>query len=339
GLMELVVLTIGYEMNILSPPVFTILVLMTLVTTFMTTPLLFFIKSFYRRRSKLAVRKRWKAEKTFKILLSFGRAGNGQIMLNVAHQMFSKGNRKLDITALHLTTGADVNPLQTDSFETVSFNPILTEAGKLDIPIHTRYEISSNVGEDITNIVNEGRYHFLLVGAGITWSNLPNDIAANQYRESQKRYLKPLSGAESWFFPASLLKDKTKLFIEQSHCPVGVFVNRDFETATRALLILDSGKDLYLLAYARTLLKFTSGSLAIINRSKAGAFEGESNEKAIKLFLEKNRASVLLPEKNISSELLVRYNFMLIGYNTWNDVSEHEKETLQVMPSTLIVSS
>jgi Kef-type K+ transport system membrane component KefB len=338
GLMELVVLTIGYEMRILSPPIFAILVLMTLVTTFMTTPLLFFIRSFYRQRSKFAVKKREQAEKAFKILLSFGRAGNGQIMLNVAQQMFSKGNRKLDITALHLTGGADVNPLQTDSFEAVSFHPILSEAEKLDIPIHTRYEISSNVGEDITNIVNEGGYHFLLVGAGITWSNLPNDIAANQYREAQKRYLKPLSGAESWFFPASLLKDKTKLFIEQSNCPVGVFVNRDFEKATQVLLILDSEKDFYLLPYAQTLLKFTSGSLAIINRSCAGTFEKEGKDKAIQLFLEKNRTSVLLPEKNISPELLVRYNFMLIGYNTWNDVSENEKETLQVMPSTLIIN-
>ena len=38
GLMELIVLTIGYEMEILPPSIFVMLVLMTLVTTFMTTP-------------------------------------------------------------------------------------------------------------------------------------------------------------------------------------------------------------------------------------------------------------------------------------------------------------
>jgi Kef-type K+ transport system membrane component KefB len=339
GLMELIILTIGYEMNILSPPVFTMLILMTLVTTFMTTPLLFFIKFFYRRRSKLAVRRGRHTEKVFKILLSFGRAGNGQIMLNVAQQMFSMGNKKLDITALHLTSGADVNPLQTDSFEAISFSPILSEAEKLGLPIHTRYEISNNVGEDITTIVNEGAYNFLLVGAGITWSNLPNDIAANQYRESaQRRYLKPLRGAESWFFPATLLKDKTKYFIEQSNCPVGVFVNRDFEKATQILLVLDTDKDLYLLPYAQMLLKFTSGSLAIIDRSNDGISGKENKDKIIDLFLKTNTTAFLLPEKEISSGLLIQYNFMLIGYNTWNYVSENEKETLQQMPSTLIIS-
>jgi Kef-type K+ transport system membrane component KefB len=339
GLMELVVLTIGYEMNILSPSVFAMLILMTLVTTFMTTPLLFFIKSFYRRRSKLAEKKREQADKVFKILLSFGRAGNGQVMLDVAHQMFSKGDKKLDITALHFTSGPDVNPLQTDIFEAVSFNPILSEARKLGINIHTRYEVSNNVSEDITTIVNEEGYNFLLVGAGITWSNLPNDIAANQYRESaQGRYLKQLSGAESWFFPAALLKDKTKLFIEQSNSPVGVFVNRDFVEATQILLLLDSGKDLYLLSYAQVLLKFTLGSLAIIDRSKDESFEQENKNKAIKRFLEANKTASLLSEKDISAELLMKHNFMLVSYHTWNDISENEKETLQQMPSTLIIS-
>ena len=50
------------------------------------------------------------------MLLSFGRAGNGQIMLDVAHQMFSQGKDKLDLTALHLTVGSDINPLHTDNF-------------------------------------------------------------------------------------------------------------------------------------------------------------------------------------------------------------------------------
>ncbi|HTL12340.1 MAG TPA: cation:proton antiporter, partial [Bdellovibrionota bacterium] len=40
GLMELVVLNLGLEMHIISPGLFSILVLMALVTTFMTGPVL-----------------------------------------------------------------------------------------------------------------------------------------------------------------------------------------------------------------------------------------------------------------------------------------------------------
>src|SRR4030095_8618731 len=40
GLMELIVLNIGLDIGVISPTVFTIMVLMALVTTFMTSPLL-----------------------------------------------------------------------------------------------------------------------------------------------------------------------------------------------------------------------------------------------------------------------------------------------------------
>ncbi|MGZ3428494.1 MAG: hypothetical protein ACXVCV_17700, partial [Polyangia bacterium] len=43
GLMELIVLNIGLELRVLSPTLFAMLVLMALVTTFMTTPVLHFI--------------------------------------------------------------------------------------------------------------------------------------------------------------------------------------------------------------------------------------------------------------------------------------------------------
>jgi Kef-type K+ transport system membrane component KefB len=51
GLMELIVLNIGYDLGVLSPKVFTMMVLMALVTTFMTAPALYWIERF-----------RWKLE-------------------------------------------------------------------------------------------------------------------------------------------------------------------------------------------------------------------------------------------------------------------------------------
>ena len=44
GLVELVILNAGLDMGILSPALFTMLVVMALVTTFMTTPLLIVMK-------------------------------------------------------------------------------------------------------------------------------------------------------------------------------------------------------------------------------------------------------------------------------------------------------
>jgi Kef-type K+ transport system membrane component KefB len=55
GLMELVVLSIGYDLGVLSPTVFTMMVLMALVTTFMTSPALSVIQYFKRKRELLGV--------------------------------------------------------------------------------------------------------------------------------------------------------------------------------------------------------------------------------------------------------------------------------------------
>ncbi len=52
GLMELIVLNIGYELGILSPELFAILVLMAIVTTIITNPFLDLIDYFFDRKSK-----------------------------------------------------------------------------------------------------------------------------------------------------------------------------------------------------------------------------------------------------------------------------------------------
>ena len=51
GLMELIALNVGYDLGILTPKVFTMMVLMALVTTAMTGPLL----SLVERRQHAAV--------------------------------------------------------------------------------------------------------------------------------------------------------------------------------------------------------------------------------------------------------------------------------------------
>ena len=54
GLMELVILNIGLDIGVLSPVLFSMMVLMTLVTTFMTTPLLYWIYPLRRLKLEMA---------------------------------------------------------------------------------------------------------------------------------------------------------------------------------------------------------------------------------------------------------------------------------------------
>lgn len=334
GLMELIVLTIGYEMKILSPSIFAMLVLMTLVTTFMTGPLLSLIEWIYKKKDQTAVR----AENlNFKLLISFGRASNGKVMLDVAHQIFSKGQKPLEITALHLTMGTDVNPIHVENFENVSFTPIIEEAKRLKILLETRYDVANNAGQYIVNTVNHENFDFLLVGAGISMSALPTDVEAAKYNESYyKKYFSKLGAPQSWFYPGDLLKDKTKQFIQESNSSVGVFVNRNFQKATDVIIILKEAKDVFLLEYAKNLILMNQATIYV---SELGdeIIKNHLSEAKVREFLNDYPQAVFIRSANMPVDLLSKQNFMLISYETWLDVSENQKRALQYMPSTLII--
>lgn len=55
GLMELIVLSIGYDLGVLSPTVFTMMVLMALITTFMTSPALSAIQYFKSKQKPIGI--------------------------------------------------------------------------------------------------------------------------------------------------------------------------------------------------------------------------------------------------------------------------------------------
>ena len=338
GLMELVVLAIGYDLKILPPPIFVMLVLMTLITTFMTVPLLSFIGFCFKKYEKIKGQMQEKLkEAQFRVLLSFGRAESGQVLLDVAHQMFSEGQSKLDLTALHLTVGSDVNPLHTESFEKDNFEPILTEASKLNMQIHTRYEVSANAGLSIVTITNQEMYDFLLVGAGVALSNLSSDISARKIYKSFFRVFNRMNSQSPLFFPNALIHDKTKFFIEQSRCSVGVFVNRNFTKATRILIVINALEDVCLLNYAKTLAKSTQGTLSVINGIPSNSPSNELIMKEINDLISQHRETVILPAQEIKRESFAGYNFMLISYAAWNTLSATHEKALQDMPSTLII--
>jgi Kef-type K+ transport system membrane component KefB len=340
GLMELVVLSVGLEMGILPPAVFVMLVLMTLVTTFMTMPLISFINVCFRasERIKSSRAERLKTD-TFKVLLSFGRASNGQVMLDLAHQMFSKKPERLEVTALHLTVGSDINPLRTEDFEKVSFAPILYEASKLNMLIKTRYDVCDNAEQHICSIVNTEGFDFLLVGAGISMSDLSTDVIAHKTWKKVFRILKRKKSGQFLFYPGSLIKDKTKEFIERSNCTVGVFANRGFIRAENILVIFNSAEDLALLDYAANLQKSTQGFVKLMNRVSPTSGDSETVTETLSGYLGKALETAIPFEKNLTADILKESDLMLVSYDTWQVLSEECKDVLQDMPSTFIINA
>ncbi|MDR2533292.1 MAG: cation:proton antiporter [Tannerellaceae bacterium] len=333
GLMELIVLTIGYEMRILSPPIFVMLVIMTLVTTFMTGPLTALIKFCFRKHD--AVRPESAAAHTdgsFKILISLGKSASGRVLLDLAGMLFSGGSKKPNITVLHLFAGVDINQLEVDSFKKESFGPLIYESQKAGIQIDFQSEVSSDAKQDIVNMANNGNFDFLLVGASAT---------ATEPRKNEKAcFLKRLfrifcTKSESLLYSGGLLEDKTTFFWENVTCPVGVFINHHFVKATNIIIIIGSQQDLFIVDYALTILKSTQCNIAVGGVEPLLPAEWKEIEPAIRNRMPAPVNCVYLG--GFANSHYDSYNFIMISYGTWISLSEQPGSNLSLIPSTLIL--
>lgn len=161
GLMELVVLNIGYDLGVLSAEVFTMMVMMALGTTVMTGPALNFLEKFAPKSEEAQERE------NSDILISFGPPKKGSLLLGLAKGLMRPGN-PVRLTALHLTPNADVNPLQAKEFERTAFETVNQTAEKMGLEVETMYRATPGVEETIVEEANKGVYEIVLVGASLS---------------------------------------------------------------------------------------------------------------------------------------------------------------------------
>ena len=341
GLMELIVLNIGYEMGILPPSIFVMLVIMALVTTFMTTPALSVINRIFPEKD---VEKEYiihQSRGIFKAMIAVGNPESGKSLLNVAKTLLEGTKNSLAVSVLHITPGTDTNPIYGEQFSVDSFKGIKEEASIHNIPLETLYKVTDNIELGIVKSVNYNNFDFLLVGAGITLSGIPFFKESPLFRNIKwlNKIVNSISKQQTFFYPGTLIKDKTRYFIENSNCSVGVFINRGFEKITSTLVILHDEQDEFLLRYARRLLKNNSDiTINIIDTNKLAATSEVIRESIHELKKQFPTEVKINKLTKLNSTILSKNSFMLISYHTWNVLSASDKKELKNIPSTLIIN-
>lgn len=245
GLMELVVINIGYEMGILPPPVFVLLVLMALVTTFMTTPLLILVEYIFKRRKRSHIQKlreeraRNSALQREKLLLCFGRPDTGYKLLRIYYLLFGPNLGGNSLIAAHYTLGTDVNPTNAEQFSDESFRPITKEANRLKITFEKIYRTTDSFINEAKQLIRTERPSMILLGAG------------PRFMSSQEM---PLRAVTPFF---SLFRGKTESILSEADCTVGIYSSRkgNLSTSNQNLaIVLGQHSDDFLLAYLPRLL-------------------------------------------------------------------------------------
>lgn len=305
GLMELVALNIGYEMGVLPPSIFVILVLMALVTTFMTTPLLhLFDKLFAIHTVKQSLKR--------KLLLCFGRPESGSSLLYIYHLLFGEALEKGHIIAAHYTVGTDISPLSAGHYEQESFLPLDEEAEKLNLNVDRRYQVTNKLAQEMVQLTRKENPNMLLLGAGSKYAPEANT-----------------STGTSLFH---LFRDKTQGVIEQVHCPVAIFVNREYERG-EVSFVVGGIIDKFMLGYLKTFaMSGTLIHLYLFDNCDKDFLESVEN------IVEKCIDQITVRMFNSPWELVDtdKSGLLVMSYQVYEELSEDESLNLQ-LPSMLIL--
>lgn len=338
GLMELVVLNIGYDIGVLSPEIFAMMVIMALVTTCMTGPALDII-------DKLMPQKKWDdlqenaSTSRFSVLIAFASPQSGRKMLRLANKLVQKNTSQQQITALHLTPSSYLNQINTEEYQFETFRPVTEEARALDMPFVSLFKPSQNIVHDIIETANNGEYDMLLIGIGHTvfeGTFLGRILGFTSKIISRNRLFDTLTGKEK-LFHADIFDERTTHIIKSVKIPLGIFIEKNLEKVEHIFLPVFSANDLFLLEFASKLLVKEHVRLTIINPAEMPDSDSEIRNAL-------NAMQQIDPEKialqtttALEKDFLNRKDLMIISLNSWKKAVESHSLWLSHSPSVLIL--
>lgn len=338
GLMELVVLNIGYELGVLSPKIFTMMVIMALVTTFMTGPALDLINFIFKTKDVI-IPSEIKRNSKFKILISFGNNEKGKSLLRLANSLVKKHTENTNVTAMHLTMSDEMHAYNLEEYETTTFEPIVKEAVKLNQEITTIFKATGDIESDIADIANEGQYDLVLVGVGKSiyeGTILGKVLGFTSRIINPDRLLDKFTGKEG-LFENSPFDDRTRLMISKTKKPLGILIDKDLQKIDQVFIGIYSIGDVFLIDYAQKLMYNNDSHVTILDNN-----EHTKNNFIIQnslLALEEKHTDnfdVFQPE-SINKPFLLQQDLAVFSLETWKKLVDDEVSWLADIPSVLIV--
>lgn len=340
GLMELVVLNIGYELGVLTPEIFAMMVIMALLTTFMTGPSLNIINRLFKDKSEIIRRKRIITDK-YKILISFGNPERGRHLLRFADSLTKNTQEESSITALHLSSTNDVSNFNIEEYESDSFSPIIEEATLIKRKITTMFKVSNDITDDIIDTANMGKFDLLLIGPGqsIYEGTLLGKILGFTTKIfNPDRLLNTVTGKEK-LFQTSPFDDKIRLILARCDTPVGILVEEDVSPLKSIVVAINSKEDLFLLKYAEKFASNVGSKVYVLPLVPSLASNNEFKE-AVELSKSVDRENfMVLGEQNKDDDQIAKSDLIIISMNNWIKLSNLRKSWIKKIPSIFIVKN
>ena len=338
GLMELIVLNIGLELKVLTPEVFTMMVIMALVTTFMTGPALDLINYIFKTKdvndSEVLLN-----HNKYRILLSFGNNEKGRSLLRLAHSLIKKQKESSSITAMHLSLSDEMHQFNMEDKEKNSFYPVVEESQLLNQDITTIFKVTMDIETEIADIANQGDYDLLLVGLGksiFEGTILGKVIGFTTRIINPDRLIDKFTGKEG-LFENSPFDERTRQIIAKTKMPLGILIDKELQNVNQVFIPIFSPEDSFLIDYVQKLIYNNDSKIRILD------VNGLVNtnfvmESAVNSLQQKYPDNIgLIEGESVKKEFLDKQNLMLISLESWKVLVDSRSDWLSEVPSVLIL--
>ncbi|WP_291097236.1 MULTISPECIES: cation:proton antiporter [unclassified Flavobacterium] len=338
GLMELIVLNIGLDLKVLTPEVFTMMVIMALVTTFMTGPALNLINYIFKTRDAAVLDEILNGNK-YRILISFGNREKGKSLLRLANSLVKKQKETSAITVMHLTLSDEVHPYNLEKYEKDRFLPIIEESQILKQEITTLFQATVDIENNISDIANNGEYDLLLVGLGksIFEGTLLGKVLGFTTRiVNPDRLIDKFTGKEG-LFENSPFDERTRKIISKTKTPLGILIDKGLQKVNQGFIPIFSSEDSFLIDYAQKLIYNNNSKIIVLD------VNGHVNtnfvlKSAINSLEQKYPNNItIINDKIIKKELLAKQDLMIISIESWKALVDSSSIWLSGVPSVLII--
>lgn len=326
GLMELIVLNIGYEMGIIPSSLFVIFVIMALFTTFMANPSLILIEKISKYRHGAHRNRCSRSDDHPRILISFANPENGPVFLKLAHLLYGHRLKHAELTAIHYTIGTDTNLLNTTDYSRESFSYLQPEAERMNLKVDMCYKVTDRYTEDLCTLAESEHYDLVLIGAGPGFLN--SYLGTSRRLLFPERRMNALFSLGSRWLPLGLTQDKVRILFQNMKPAFGVFVNRNIDAVEQVGVVLRDERDRALLSFAESMTDEMRVEINSLN-SEYPFLEGYVSEKRSRFFLGD-------PQIPLSSRLKNK-QFLLISYSAWQYIIRNERSLLHALPSFVIM--
>lgn len=336
GLMELVVLNIGYDLGVLNPQMFAMMVIMALVTTFMTGPALDLINKLFKEVPGIAFEEISRMSK-YKILISFANPQKGKVLLKLANNLVRKMNAS--IAVMHLLPNNELNMANIDEYERVSFASVIEESKILNQKITTLFKVTNDIISEIPDVANKGDYDLLLVGLGqsiFEGSLLGRILGFTTRIIDPDRLISSFAGKDKLFekYP---FEESTRMILAKSEVPVGILLDKNLAKTDRVFIPVFDIKDAFLIKYAQKLIANSDAHVTIFE-ANGKVINPEMKDMISEI--EQNTPNLIniVQQTEIGKDILQQHDLMMISLESWKMLIEKQTVWLTNTPSVLIIS-